>query len=90
MVCMDCLSLKPDSSNTRDILVITDHLTKFALALPNPNQKSRTVALCLWDQFIVNYSIPKRLHSDQGPDFEANLIKDLCEICGINPIPPTW
>lgn len=89
LVCMDFLSLEPDSSNTRDILVITDHFTKFALALPTSNQKSRTVARCLWDQFIVHYGIPERLHSDQGPDFEAKLIKDLCEISGIKKIRTT-
>ncbi|RXN03980.1 Retrovirus-related Pol polyprotein from transposon 412 [Labeo rohita] len=77
LVCMDFLSLEPDSSNTSNILVMTDHFTKFAFALPTPNQKSKTVARCLWDQFIVHYGIPERLHSDQGPDFEAKLIKDL-------------
>lgn len=83
LVCMDFLSLEPDSTNTSNILVITDHFTKFAFALPTPNQKSKTVARCLWDHFIVHYGIPERLHSDQGPDFEAKLIKELCEISGI-------
>ncbi|CAL9706791.1 unnamed protein product [Knipowitschia caucasica] len=68
---------------------MTDHFTKFALALPTPNQKSKTVARCLWDQFIVHYGIPERLHTDQGPDFEAKLIKDLCEISGIKKIRTT-
>ncbi|XP_029957362.1 protein NYNRIN-like [Salarias fasciatus] len=89
LVCMDFLCLEPDSSNTSNILVMTDHYTKFALALPTANQKSKTVARCLWDQFIVHYGIPERLHSDQGPDFEAKLIKDLCEISGIKKIRTT-
>ncbi|RXN11607.1 Retrovirus-related Pol polyprotein from transposon 412 [Labeo rohita] len=89
LVCMDFLSLEPDSSNTSNILVMTDHFTKFAFALPTPNQKSKTVARCLWDQFIVHYGIPERLHSDQGPDFEAKLIKELCEISGIKKIRTT-
>uniref|UniRef100_A0A3P9J6T5 Integrase catalytic domain-containing protein n=1 Tax=Oryzias latipes TaxID=8090 RepID=A0A3P9J6T5_ORYLA len=80
---MDFLSLEPDSSNTKDILVITDHFTKFAVAIPTPNQKAKTVAKCLWNDFIVPYGIPERLHSDQGPDFESKLIKELCEIAGI-------
>lgn len=83
LICMDFLSLEPDSSNTRDILVLTDHFTKFALAFPTPNQKARTVAKCLWDNFIVYYGIPERLHTDQGPDFESKLIKELCEMAGI-------
>uniref|UniRef100_A0A3B3ZI88 Integrase catalytic domain-containing protein n=1 Tax=Periophthalmus magnuspinnatus TaxID=409849 RepID=A0A3B3ZI88_9GOBI len=80
---MDFLSLEPDSSNTKDILVLTDHFTKFAVAIPTTNQKAKTVAKCLWNDFMVYYGIPERLHSDQGPDFESRLIKELCEVAGI-------
>uniref|UniRef100_A0A3P8SAU4 Integrase catalytic domain-containing protein n=1 Tax=Amphiprion percula TaxID=161767 RepID=A0A3P8SAU4_AMPPE len=83
LLCMDFLSLEPDTSNTKDILVLTDHFTKFAMAIPTPNQKARTVARSLWDNFIVYYGIPERLHSDQGPDFESKLIRELCEVAGI-------
>ncbi|KAJ8356812.1 hypothetical protein SKAU_G00196060 [Synaphobranchus kaupii] len=44
LVCMDFLSLEPDRSNTKDILVITDHFTKYAVAIPTRNQKAQTVA----------------------------------------------
>lgn len=88
-VCMDFLSLEPDKSNTRDILVITDFFTKYAVAIPTPNQKARTVAKSLWDQFIVHYGFPERLHSDQGPDFESHTIKELCAIAGIQKVRTT-
>ncbi|KAK7938973.1 hypothetical protein WMY93_002299 [Mugilogobius chulae] len=83
LVCMDFLSLEPDQSSTKDILVLTDHFTKFAVALPTANQKARTVARCLWENFIVCYGFPERLHTDQGPDFESKLIKELCDLSGI-------
>lgn len=83
LVCMDFLSLEPDRSNTKDILVITDHFTKYAVAIPTPNQKARTVAKALWDNFLVHYGFPEHLYSDQGPDFESKNIKELCEIAGI-------
>lgn len=83
LLCMDFLSLEPDTSNTKDILVLTDHFTKFAMAIPTPNQKARTVAKSLWDNFIVYYGIPERLHTDQGPDFESKLIRELCSVAGI-------
>ncbi|KAK7903917.1 hypothetical protein WMY93_016524 [Mugilogobius chulae] len=83
LLCMDFLSLEPDSSNTRDILVLTDHFTKFAVAFPTPNQKAKTVAKCLWENFIIFYGIPERIHTDQGQDFESRLIKELCEVAGI-------
>lgn len=89
LVCMDYLSLEPDRSNTKDILVITDHFTKYAVAIPTPNQKARTVAKTLWDHFIIHYGFPERLHSDQGPDFESKTIKELCEIGGIRKVRTT-
>lgn len=89
LVCMDFLSIEPDRSNTKDILVITDHFTKYAVAIPTSNQKARTVAKCLWDNFIVHYGIPEKLHSDQGPDFESRLIRELCEVTGIQKIRTT-
>lgn len=83
LLCMDFLSLEPDQRNTKDILVITDHFTKYAMAIPTANQKARTIAKALWDNFIVHYGFPERLHSDQGPDFESHTIKELCAISGI-------
>ncbi|XP_024658169.2 retrovirus-related Pol polyprotein from transposon opus [Maylandia zebra] len=83
LVCMDYLSLEPDSRGTKNILVITDHFTKFAVAVPTPDQKEKTVAKALWDKFIIHYGIPERLHSDQGRNFESAVIKNLCQMLGI-------
>lgn len=54
LVCMDFLSVEPHSSNTKDILVITGHFTKYVVAVPTPNQKTRTVAKSLWDHFFLS------------------------------------
>lgn len=89
LVCMDFLSLEPDSSNTKDVLVITDHFTKYAVAVPTPNQRARTVAKTLWENFIVHYGFPERLHSDQGADFESNTIKELCQFTGVKKVRTT-
>lgn len=86
---MDFLSIEPDSRNTKDVLVITDFFTKYAVAVPTCNQKSRTVAKALWENFIVHYGIPEKLHSDQGADFESKTIKELCELMGIHKIRTT-
>nr|XP_055074659.1 uncharacterized protein LOC129454170 [Misgurnus anguillicaudatus] len=89
LLCMDFLSVEPDSSNTKDILVITDHFTKYAVAIPTRNQKAQTVAKCLWEHFLVHYGFPEKLHSDQGPDFESRLIQELCKIAGIRKVRTT-
>lgn len=83
LVCMDYLSLEPDSRGTKSILVITDHFTKFSVAVLIPDQKEKTIAKALWDKFIVYYGLPERLHSDQGCNFESAVIKSLCQMLGI-------
>uniref|UniRef100_A0A3B3RBJ3 Gypsy retrotransposon integrase-like protein 1 n=1 Tax=Paramormyrops kingsleyae TaxID=1676925 RepID=A0A3B3RBJ3_9TELE len=83
LVCMDFLSIEPDSRNTKDILVITDHFTKYAVAIPTRDQKASTVAKCLWEHFLVHYGFPEKLHSDQGRDFESHTIRVLCSLLGI-------
>ncbi len=83
---MDFLSLEPESRNTKDILVITDHFTKYAVAIPTKDQKAVTVAKCLWDQFLTHYGFPEQLHSDQGRDFESHVIKELCTLTNIRKV----
>ena len=89
LVCMDYLSLEPDSHDTRNILVITDHFTKFAVAVPTKDQKARTVAKALWENFLVHYGFPSRLHSDQGRDFESHTIRELCSLFGAEKVRTT-
>ncbi|KAK7884500.1 hypothetical protein WMY93_027623 [Mugilogobius chulae] len=89
LVCIDFLTLEPDKSKTKDILVITDHFTKYAVAIPTPNQKAKTVAKSLWEHYFVHYGIPQKIHSDQGTDFESRTIKELCTLTGIHKIRTT-
>lgn len=89
LVCMDFLSLEPDNRDTRNILVITDNFTKYAVAIPTRDQKAATVAKSLWDHFVVHYGFPERLHSDQGRDFESHTIRELCALAGIRKVRTT-
>ena len=83
LVCMDYLTLEESVGGYSNILVITDHFTKYAQAYPTRNQSAKTTARILFDNFVVHYGFPARLHSDQGRNFESRIISQLCKIAGI-------
>lgn len=64
---MNFLNLEPNSSNPKNILVMTDHFTKYAVTMPRPNQKVKTVVSGIT---LLSTMVP---HSDQGPDFKFTL-----------------
>uniref|UniRef100_A0A667WTY7 Integrase catalytic domain-containing protein n=1 Tax=Myripristis murdjan TaxID=586833 RepID=A0A667WTY7_9TELE len=84
LVCIDFLSLEPDSQGFANILVVTDHYTRYAQAFPARDQKASTVAKILCERYFVHYGLPARIHSDQGRDFESKLIQDLLRMLGIH------
>jgi len=83
LVCMDYLSLEPSKGGQHSVLVICDHFTRFAQAIPTRNQTARTTAEAFYSNFIIHYGIPDRIHSDQGAQFESKLIKELCILTGM-------
>lgn len=83
LVCIDFLTIEPDSINICNVLVITDHYTRYAQAFATRDQKASTVAMVLWEQYFVHYGLPKTVHSDQGRDFESRLIHELLSMLGI-------
>ena len=84
LVSMDFLSLEMSAGGYEHILVITDHFTRYAQAIPTKNQSAKTTARALFDNFICHYSFPARLHSYQGRNFESEVIKELCSIASID------
>ena len=89
LVHMDYLSLEPYKGNIENVLVITDHFTRYALAYPSKTQTAQATARILWDNFICHYGFPEKFISDQGRNFESDLIKELCKIAGVQKLHTT-
>ena len=83
LVHLDYLSLEPSKGNIENVLVITDHFTRYALAYASKTQTAQATARILWDNFICHYGFPEQFISDQGRNFESDLIQELCKIAGV-------
>ena len=83
LVHLDFLSIEPSKGNIENVLVITDHFTRYALAFPSKTQTAQATAKILWNNFIVHYGFPEKFLSDQGRNFESDLITELCKLAGV-------
>ena len=65
------------------ILVITNHFTRYAQAIVTSLQTAKCTAKNLWDKFIVHCGLPEKIITDQGHNFESNLLRALFEIAQV-------
>ena len=68
------------------ILVIPDHFTQYAQAIVTSSQTAKCIAQNLWDKFFVHYGVLEKFLTDQGHNFESDLLKVLCEIAQVKKI----
>ena len=83
------MTLEPSKGNIENVLVITDHFTRYALAYASKTQTAQATARILWDNFICHYGFPEQFISDQGRNFESDLIQELCKIAGVKKLHTT-
>ena len=84
VVSVDILGPLPESeAGNSYVLVAGDHFTKWMEAYAIPNQEAITVARKLTDEMFCRFSPPEQLHSDQGRQFESDLIKHICKILNV-------
>ena len=82
MVAVDILSVPTSSSGNKCLLVVQDYFTKWADAIPLPNQKAVTITKALMNLFAT-MGLPDIVHSDQGQNFESTILKQTLEAFGI-------
>ena len=82
LVHLNYLCLEPGKGLEENVLVITDHFTRYAQAYITKTQTAQMTAKTLWDKFIVHSGLPKKILMDQGHNFESQLVADLCKLMG--------
>ena len=83
LVFMDFVRLDKASDGRESVLVITDAYTKYTKAIPTRNKLAITVANILMNEWIFNFGTPQRIHTDQGRNFQSEIVEELCKLFGI-------
>lgn len=60
-----------------------DHFTRHAQVYATRNKSAKTVAQKLYNDFILRFGFPLRIHPDQGGEFENLLHRELEKLCGV-------
>ena len=85
LVAVDILGPLPESrAGNSYVLVAADYFTRWVEAYPIPNQEAITVARKLTDELFCRFSLPEQLHSDQGRQFESEILTHLCKFLHID------
>ena len=77
------MKIEPSKGNKENVLVITDNLTRYAEAFPSKTQTPLATVKLLWNNLISHYGFPSKIITDQGRNFESELIENLCQVAGV-------
>ena len=61
-----------------------DHFTRYSMALHCLDHKVNTIMKILYNQFITVFGLPQQIHSIWGANFTSQLVKELCDMFGID------
>ena len=79
----------PRSDRGKVYFLQIDANTKFAATAAISDQQAKTIKKVLWPKWFTYFGIPKSLLSDQGPNIDGKVIRDLCKKLNISKIHST-
>ena len=83
LVHFDYLKIEPNKGNVENVLIVTNHFTRYAQAFPSKSQTALATAKSLWNNFILHYGFLAKIITDKGQNFKSELIENLCQVAGV-------
>ena len=83
VVCVDIMGPLPETEEGSKYVLAVDYFTRWVEAYGIPNQEATTVGRKLVDEMFCRFSPPEQLNSDQGHQFESELVKEICKLLGV-------
>ena len=82
IVAVDVVEYKSKSEGNRFILSVVDHPTRFLIMIPIKSEEAAVVVRQLVDRIVLVFGPPETLHSDQGKEFQNQIVKELQSAIG--------
>ncbi|GAA0149046.1 hypothetical protein LIER_08318 [Lithospermum erythrorhizon] len=67
----------------KDAIVAVDYFSKWVEVVPMRNTRGKDVEEFIWKNIITRFGIPKIIVSDNGPQFDVAIIREMCQRLGI-------
>ena len=83
LVSIDFLKLDVCRGGYKYALIVVDRFTRYVQIFPMKTNKGRAAADQIYNKYVLQYGFPRRLHHDQGKEFENQLFTRLNELAGI-------
>ena len=84
IIAMDIMGPLPETDKgNKYILVISDYFTKWAEAYALPDHTAVTIADKLLEEFMFRFGIARQIHTDQGSEFDSDLVHEVCRLLRI-------
>ena len=80
---MDFIQMTHKSEDFQWVLVIIDHFSRWAIAIPVLKPTAEVVAQVLFDEVFNKFGLPRRLLSDRGSNFNSTIVRSLNQLLGV-------
>ena len=68
------------------LLVCVDQLTRYTELIPLPNKTGKECALAIFNCIFCRYGPPQLIISDNGTEFNNELMQNLCDVFGVQKV----